>query len=71
MKIRINLETLSDVTKFVAVTEKIPGKVCLTDGMGLKVNAKSLMGVIYTLEFEEIWVESDKDIYSQIAEFTC
>ena len=49
--------------------EQIEGSAFLTDGTGLKVNAKSIMGVAYSLEFNEIWFETEKSVYSLIAEY--
>ena len=69
MKFRVQLETLSDVKRFIDKSEKLDAKIFLSDDSGLKVSAKSLMGVIYTLEFSQIWLESDKDVYSIFAEF--
>lgn len=71
MRVRIALETLSSVQHFVELMEQIEGSAFLTDGTGLKVkvNAKSIMGVAYSLEFNEIWLETEKSVYSLIAEY--
>ena len=69
MRAKINLDTISDVQKFVKITTALNGKITVTDGKGLVVNAKSLMGLIYSLEFEELWCESEFDIWRQISEF--
>lgn len=69
MKVRIALETLTQVRQFCRIMQKIDEEVYLTDGAGLRVNAKSFMGVAYTLEFNEIWLESEKNFYSLIAEY--
>ena len=69
MKNKIRLEKMSDVTEFVKIATETKGDVYLTDKRNFKVNGKSLLGVMYSLEFEEIWVESEEDIYSQISKF--
>ena len=69
MKNKIRLEKMSDVTEFVKIATAAQGDVYLTDKRNFKVNGKSLLGVMYSLEFEEIWVESETDIYSQISKF--
>lgn len=69
MKNKIRLEKMSDVTEFVKIATEAKGDVYLTDKRNFKVNGKSLLGVMYSLEFEEIWVESEEDIYSQISKF--
>ena len=70
MKFRIYLETLSDVNRFVNIATSLEGvKIRLTDNSGFCVSAKSIIGAIYSLEFDEIWLESDRDVYSKFAEF--
>lgn len=51
MKVKINLDMLKDVQDFVNITSNLQGKITVTDGEGLVVNAKSLMGMLYSLEF--------------------
>ena len=70
MKYKIVLDTVSDVTTFVknVITEK-EANVTVTDNRGLRVNAKSLMGMLYALEFEELWCESDTEIYEKIKDY--
>ena len=69
MKNQIRLETMCDVNEFVSIASSIADEVHLTDGTGFRVNGKSLLGVMYSLEFAEIWVESKADFYSRIAKF--
>ena len=66
---KIELVGLSDVNKFVAITSKIPGAVKLTDGVGYTVNAKSVLGCLASMEWDELYCESEVDIYTHIAEF--
>ena len=54
MKVKINLDMLKDVQDFVNITSNLQGKITVTDGEGLVVNAKSLMGMLYSLEFSEL-----------------
>lgn len=69
MKMKINLDTMKDAMAFVKAVSTLEGEITLTDGSGLRVNAKSTLGVIYSLEFSDLWVESEKDIYSHIYQF--
>ncbi len=69
MKNRIALETVKDVSDFVAITSKLQGRITVTDNDGHTVNAKSLLGMVYAMEFDELWVESDHDIYFEIRNF--
>lgn len=68
-KLKIRLDTTTDAMKFHAKIENIPGKITVTDNAGLCINAKSVLGMLYCLEFAELWCESEKDIYSIIEEF--
>ena len=49
MRARLILDTVSDVTRFVEITKKLKQPITVTDGNGLKVNAKSLMGMYMPL----------------------
>ena len=69
MKSRITLDTTSDIYEFVAIVSKIPHKVLLVSGKGLRVNAKSILGVLASLTFNELWVECEINIYSHIQKF--
>lgn len=69
MRYRIRLETMADVNKFVGIATKIQGKLTLTDGDNFTVNGKSLLGAMYTFEWERIFCESDTEIYRLIKDF--
>lgn len=61
-KIRIVLDTQTDVTEFVSIANSFPEttQIFLEDGTGFKANAKSLMGVMYgKFEFKELYVLSE------------
>lgn len=69
-KYKIVLDTVSDVNKFVSIAnEFLNSTITVTDNNGLRVNAKSLMGMLYALEFEELWCESDTEIYEKIKDY--
>ena len=69
MKVKIRLETLSDVHRFVKIATAHSGDIHITDGNDLRVSAKSLLGTIYAMEFDNIWCESEEDIYHAIEKF--
>ena len=69
MKVKIALDTLTNVSEFVKTVSKLDGKITITDGNGMCVNAKSIIGVLHALEFDELWCESENDIYSHISKF--
>lgn len=69
MRNKIRLDTLHDAYAFVAAVTPLEGKITLTDGEGLRANARSTLGVLYSLEFANLWVESENDIYDHIRRF--
>lgn len=69
MKAQIRLDTMRDVQDFVNIATRMHGNVYITDNAGLKVSAKSLLGALYAMEFEEFWCEADEDIYRNIEDF--
>jgi len=69
MKNRITLDTIRDINEFVEIVSRIPHKVLLVGGKGFRVNAKSILGVLASMTFNELWVECEIDIYSHIQRF--
>ena len=68
-KTKIELVGMSDINKFIAITTKLPGVIKLTDGENYSVSAKSLLGALASMEWDELYCESENDIYTHIAEF--
>ena len=69
MKASIRLDTMSDVHRFVKIATAQKGKVNITDNNGLTVSAKSVLGALYALEFDELWCETEEDISFIIRDF--
>lgn len=69
IKVKIRLDTFSDATHFVEIASNLKGKIVITDGAGLCVSAKSILGALHAMEFENLWCESETDIYNEIKEF--
>ncbi len=69
MRYRIRLDTMADINRFVAIAGKNPGKILLTDGDNFTVNGKSLLGAMYTFEWDQIFCESEQEIYLEIKDF--
>lgn len=69
MRYRIRLDTMQDVNRFIGIAGKVKGKVVLTDGDDFSVNGKSLLGAMYTFEWERIYCESENEIYHLIKDF--
>ena len=57
--------------RFVNITSNLKQPITITDGNGLRVNAKSVIGVLHALEFDNLICETEKnnDIYMAIKEF--
>ena len=70
-KVQIRLDTQSEVTEFVSIATTINEETFLEDGAGLRVNAKSLLGVMYgTTEFKKLYVLSEnKQISNKFSKF--
>ena len=65
-KIRVILDTQSDVNEFVNIANTISEDVFLEDGTRFRADAKSLIGVMYgKFEFKELWVLSDYEHLSR------
>jgi hypothetical protein len=60
---------MRDAQDFVSITSRQEGNIFITDNCGLRVNAKSVLGALYSLEFDELWCESENDIYRSIQDF--
>ena len=69
MRYEISLETSKDAKEFIAVVSRIPYEIFIVSGSGLKINARSILGVILSMTFRESWVECEADIYEQIQKF--
>ena len=70
MRNKINLVTMTDITEFVRICEGIEGRIGLFCGKnGYRVNARSMLGCLAALEFDEMWIDSDNDIYNKIEKF--
>lgn len=69
MRNRIRIDTVKQANELAAITGKLEGRITITDGQGLTVNAKSVIGALHAMEFDELWIESEKDIYMAIEPF--
>lgn len=69
MKVKIRLDTLTDIAGFVLAASTVKSKVYLTNEEGLRVDGKSFLGVAHAHEFSNLWCECEEDIYSKIQDF--
>lgn len=66
---KIYLETEGDIVDFISAITPLRFPIVVTDGEGMRVNAKSMLGMLYAMTFSEMWCECDHDIYMYIREF--
>lgn len=57
---------MGDIQKFVEVVSRVEDRVFLEDNTGFKVSARSLLGALLSMEWEEVYVHCDKDISGSI-----
>ena len=70
MRVKINLDTMTDINDFVKAVTNYGGNVYLTDkDRNFIVSAKSMLGAIYSMEWGEVCCESDDDIYHILSRF--
>lgn len=69
MKVKIRLDTVSDVANFVLATSQVKEPVYITSGDRICVNGKSFLGLAHAREFDDLWCECEKDIYHAIEPF--
>ena len=70
MKLKIRLDTDSSAVKLVELASQLNEKATLTDGNGMVVAAKSLLGTMYArFGFNEIWLETENEHYFMFKEF--
>ena len=65
---KVRLDTQTDIANFVNRVTSVSVPVFLTSG-AYCVSGKSLLGAIYTLEWENLWCECEQDIYHLITDF--
>lgn len=69
MAYKIRLDTVQDANEFAAIAGRINGSVIITDGNGLRVNGKSVLGALHAMEFASLYCESDVEIYHSLNKF--
>lgn len=71
MKMKISLDTAAAAKRITELAQTMPpaAAITITDNNGLRVNARSMLGALYALEFNELWLESDIDCWRVFQEF--
>lgn len=68
MRVKVEITTGKDAREFVDIATQIEEPVFLV-GHDFRVSAKSLLGALYTMEWEDVWCECERDIYTKIEKF--
>ena len=71
MRLKINLDTRTKAQEFNRIASSLDDEdIYLVSGDGkLRAHAKSIMGVLYSMEFKDLWVESAQDHYFAFSQF--
>jgi hypothetical protein len=72
MRVPIVIDTMTQCREFVKIVTESTTKddrVYIESGDGLIINAKSLLGVMYSREFNHLYCVSEKDISGKIVRF--
>jgi hypothetical protein len=61
---------MSEINTFVSTMTRSNANIFLTDkNRNFIVSAKSMLGAVYSMEWDEVWCESDEDIYHLVNKF--
>lgn len=66
MRQKVRFETTKDVQKFIEAVSRTACNVELEDNNGHCVSALSILGALYSLEWDEIYCCCKQDIYAYI-----
>lgn len=70
MKTKIRLDTQDAAARLVGLATNLTSPVYLTDGAGIRVSAKSMLGTLYAkFDFTEIWLETEGEHYFLFKDF--
>lgn len=71
-RLKINLIKQNDVLDFANIMSNVPGEAVLvgTDGnTSCTVNARSIVGALYAMTWNDVTLVSDEDVYMKIKKF--
>ena len=68
---KIEIDTMEDAKKLVAISTKLQGKIVLKSGSKFSVNAKSLLGVVLAkkLNWSNLTIVMDNDYYNEYKKY--
>jgi hypothetical protein len=68
-RVKIRLDTVTDIANFVLAVSKIKENVYITNGGRLCIDGKSFLGLSHAREFDTLFCECNRDISHLISEF--
>jgi hypothetical protein len=69
MRVRIRLDTISDIAGFILALDGVKEPVYVTNGDRLCIDGKSFLGLAHAREFTNLYCECDQDISGRINQF--
>ncbi len=68
---KIEIDTMEDAKKLVAISTKLKGKIVLKSGSKFSVNAKSLLGVVLAkkLNWSDLRIVMENDYYTDFQQY--
>ena len=68
---KIEIDTMEDAKKLVAISTKLQGKIVLKSGSKFSVNAKSLLGVVLAkkLNWSDLTIVMENDYYHEYEKY--
>ena len=68
---KIEIDTMDDAKKLVAISTKLKGKILLRSGSKFSVNAKSLLGVVLAkkLNWSDLRIVMENDYYHEFEKY--
>lgn len=66
MRVKVSLDTMTDIHNFIGVVSRVDDRVYLEDDTGFKVSAQSLLGALLSMEWESVYCYCEKDISGMI-----
>ncbi len=68
---KIEIDTMDDAKRIVAIATKLDGKIVLRSGSKFSVNAKSLLGVLLAkkLNWSNLKIVMEQDHYSEFEKY--
>lgn len=68
-RVKIRLDTITDIAHFVLAVSKIKENVYITNGDRLCIDGKSFLGLSHAREFKSLFCECNRDISHLISDF--